>query len=175
MSSTNLIRWGGLAAIIAGILRGVSSFFSSPAPGATIELFYLLTDIFIIFGVMGLYGFQHHESGLWGFFGFLLAIIGIGVIRTGSISGVTMYPIGALIFVSGLSSFAVGCWIANKLHPWISILWLLSSLVGCIGYFVPGLNLLFAISGVLFGIGFSGAGFKLWSVTSKQPQRKPSG
>ncbi|MBE9139184.1 hypothetical protein IQ254_18615 [Nodosilinea sp. LEGE 07088] len=168
MSSTNLIRWGGLAAIIAGILRGVSSFLSSSNPGAAIELFYLLTDIFIIFGMMGLYGFQHQESGLWGFFGFLLAIIGIGIIRTGSISGVNMYPIGALIFVVGLSSFAVGCWIANKLPFWISAFWLLSTLVGCIGYFVPGLNLLFTISGVLFGLGFASAGFKIWSVTSSQ-------
>lgn len=172
MSTTNLIRWGGLAAIVAGILRGVISFFSSPTPGVAVELFYLLIDIFIIFGVMGLYGFQHQESGLWGFFGFLLTIIGIGIIRTGSVSGVNMYPIGALIFVVGLSSFAVGCWTANKLPLWISILWLLSTLIGCIGYFVPSLNLLFTTSGVLFGIGFASAGFKIWSVTSKQLQRK---
>jgi hypothetical protein len=47
MSSTNLIRWGGLAAIIAGILRGVNSFLPNFIPGVTLEFLYLLTDIFL--------------------------------------------------------------------------------------------------------------------------------
>jgi hypothetical protein len=55
MSSTNLIRWGGLAAIIAGILRGVNSFLPNFIPGVTLEFLYLLTDIFILFGIMGIY------------------------------------------------------------------------------------------------------------------------
>jgi hypothetical protein len=172
MSIANLIRLGGLAAIIAGILRGINSFLPNSISGVAIELLYLLTDIFILFGMMGLYGFQHQESGLWGFFGFLLAIVGIGMIRTGSISGVNMYPVGALIFAAGLSSFAVGCWIASKLPHWASVFWVLSTIIGFIGYFVSGLSLLFAISGVLFGIGFAGAGFKVWSATSKQLQRE---
>ncbi|PSN15629.1 hypothetical protein C7293_06535 [filamentous cyanobacterium CCT1] len=172
MATAKLIRLGGLAAILAGILRGVSSFFLRSDPGIAVELLYLLIDLFILFGMIGLYGFQHQEVGLWGFFGFFLAIVGIGVIRTGSISEVNLYPVGALIFVAELSSFAVGCWIANKLPSWIPACWLLSTLVGCIGYFVSGLNLFFTISGVLFGIGFVGAGFKIWSATSSQLQRK---
>jgi hypothetical protein len=55
---TNLIRWGGLAAIIAGILRGINSLLPSATPTVAIAALYLLTDIFILFGMMGLYGFQ---------------------------------------------------------------------------------------------------------------------
>jgi hypothetical protein len=174
MSSENLIRWGGLAAIIAGILRGVNSFLPNAMPDGAIDLLYLLTDLFILFGMMGLYGFQHDESKLWGFCGFLLAIIGIGIIRTGTISGVNMYPIGALTFAAGLSSFAVGSWIASKLPQWVSIVWIISILIGFIGYFLPGLSLLFAISGVLFGIAFSGAGLRVWLATDEQLRRKSS-
>ncbi len=163
MSSANLIRLGGLAAIMAGILRGVNSFLPS-FPDTTIELLYLLTDIFILFGMIGLYGFQHQESGWWGFFGFLLSIIGIAVIRTGTISGVKMYAIGALIFAVGLSLFAIGSWLAGKLPRWMSVFWILSTIIGFIGYFVPGLNTLFVVSGVLFGVGFAGAGFQVWSL-----------
>lgn len=54
MSSTNLIRLGGLAAILAGILRGVNSFVPSDAP--SVAILYLLTDIFILFGIIGIYG-----------------------------------------------------------------------------------------------------------------------
>ena len=165
MSSTNLIRLGGLAAILAGILRGVNSFVPSDAPSAAI--LHLLTDIFILFGIIGIYGSQHQEARLWGFFGFLLTIIGIAIIRTGAIAGVSLYSIGALVFAAGLSLLAVGSWIARKLPRWVPIFWVLSSIVGFIGYFVPGLSLLFVISGIIFGIGFAGAGIKVWSATSK--------
>jgi hypothetical protein len=168
MSSTNLIRLGGLAAIVAGILRGINSFLpSSNNPNITISILYLLTDIFLLFGIMGIYGFQHQQSRSWGLFGFLLAIVGIAIIRTGSISGVNLYPVGASIFTVGMSLFAVGSWIAGKLPRWVSVLWVLSTIVGFLGYFIPGLNLLFVISGVIFGIGFAGAGMKIWLLTSK--------
>jgi hypothetical protein len=167
MSSTNLIRLGGLAAILAGILRGVNSFVPSSPPSGEIAILYLLTDIFILFGIIGMYGFQHQESRLWGFFGFLLAIIGIAMIRTGAISGVNLYPIGASTFTVGLSLFAIGTWIAKKLPRWVSVFWVLSTIVGFMGYFIPSLSLLFVISGIIFGIGFAGAGIKVWSATSK--------
>jgi hypothetical protein len=167
MSSANLIRLGGLAAIVAGILRGVNSFVPSSTPSVAIAILYLLTDIFILFGIIGIYGFQHQESRLWGFFGFLLAIIGIAMIRTGAIAGVNLYPIGASTFTVGLSLFAIGAWIAKKLPRWVSVCWVLSTIVGFIGYFIPSLSLLFVISGVIFGIGFAGAGIEVWSATSK--------
>jgi hypothetical protein len=168
MSSATLIRLGGLAAILAGILRGVNSFVPIDAPGVVVAILYLLTDIFLLFGIISMYGFQHQESGLWGFFGFLLTMIGIATIRTGAIAGVNLYPIGALTFTVGLSLFAVGSWIARKLPQWVSVFWVLSTIVGFIGYFISSLNLLFVASGVIFGIGFAGAGIKIWSATSKQ-------
>jgi hypothetical protein len=167
MSSTNLIRLGGLAAIIAGIMRGINSFLPANLPSVTIEILYLITDIFILFGIMGIYGFEHQESGLWGFFGFLLAIVGTGIIigPDGSIGGVNMYPVGSLILAAGLTLLAVGSWIANKFPRWVPAFWVLSTIVGFIGYFSPGLNLLFVISGVIFGIGFAGAGIEIRSAT----------
>jgi hypothetical protein len=166
MSITNLIRLGGLAAIVAGILRGVSSFLASINPDVTISILYLLTDIFLLFGIIGIYSFQHQESRMWGLFGFLLAFVGIAIIRTGSISGVNLYPIGASIFTAGMSLFAVGSWLARSLPRWISSLWLLATIVGFMGYFIPGLNLLFVASGVIFGIGFAGAGIKICSANA---------
>ena len=167
MSSKNLIRLGGLAAILAGILRGFNSFLPNDVPVVTLEILYLLTDIFILFGIMGLYGFQYRESGWWGFSGFLLAIIGTGMIigPDGSIAGVNMYPVGSLIFAAGLTALAVGAWIANKLSRWIPVGWLVSTILGFIGYFSPGLGLLFVVSGVIFGISFAGAGFEVRSAT----------
>lgn len=168
MCSTTLIRLGGLAAILAGILRAVNSFLPTDASGGAIAMLYLLTDLFILFGIFGMYGFQHQECGLWGFFGFLLATIGIVIIRTGTLSGVSLYSIGALTFSVGLSLFAVGSWRARKLPKWISSFWLISVIVGVVGYFVAGFSLLFAISGVIFGIAFAGAGLKIRSAVGRE-------
>ncbi len=163
MSSANLIRWSGLAATIAGILRSVSSFAPNVVAGDAIALLYLVTDIFLLFGMMGLYGFQHQESGAWGFGGFLLTIVGLAIIRTGAITGLSLYPIGAVIFAIGLSALAIGSWIAGKFPRWVSIAWLVSTVIGFVGYFAPGLNFLFVISGVLFGVSFASAGLKVWT------------
>lgn len=162
MAKTPWIRLSGLAAILAGIMRGIASFIPSTSNGA-LEFLYFVTDVFILFGIVGLYYFQHKESGLWGFVGFLLAIIGIAIIRIGAISGTSLYAIGASMFAIGLSSFAVGTWIARKLPTWIPIFWITSTIIGFIGYFAPGFDFLFVLSGVLFGVGFAGAGLKVWS------------
>jgi hypothetical protein len=165
MDSTTLTRLGGLAAILAGILRGANSFVPSNAPSSgAIAILYLMTDIFILLGIIGIYEFLHQHSRLWGLWGFLLAVIGIAIIRTGTIAGVYLYPIGALCFTAGLSSFAVGAWITRMLPRWVPIFWILSTIIGFIGYFVPGLKVLFTLSGIIFGIGFAGAGINLWKV-----------
>jgi hypothetical protein len=80
MSSPDLMRWGGLAAILAGILRSVNAVFPPDLLMAWREILYLLNDLFILFGLMGLYGFQQEKSGWWGFGGFLLAMTGTGII-----------------------------------------------------------------------------------------------
>lgn len=160
------MRLGGLAAVLAGILRAISSFVPS-SPNIALEFLYLVIDILILFGVMSLYSFQHEDAKLWGFFGFVLATIGIGLIigPDGELAGISMYPVGSFIFAIGLSFLAIGSWIANKLPCWAPACWILSTLLGFIGYFVPGLNLLFVISGIIFSIGFAGAGFKVWAIS----------
>ena len=160
MSSANLIRLGGLAAIIAGVLRGVSSFVPQSIGIDRIELLYLFTDLFILFGSMGLYGFQHEESGLLGFLGFLLAIVGNGIIigPDGEMFGFYLYPVGAAILAVGIDLLVIGAWIANKLPRWTLVLLGLSTILGFMGYFVPSLDFLVVLSGLLFGVGFAGAG-----------------
>ena len=166
MSSSTLIRLGGLAAILAGLLRVIASFLPNSIPTVELEILYFFTDVFILFGLMGLYGYQHAEVGLWGFIGFLTATVGIGSIigPDGEISGVSMYAVGASIFGVGLTLLAIGVWKANKLPHWIPLLWVILTIIGFIGYFAKGYNLLFVISGIMFGVSYAGAGLKVWSV-----------
>ena len=123
-------------------------------------LLYLFTDVFILFGSIGLYWFQQEEIGLAGTLAFPLMMGGnlLLIGRDVAIFSASLYPFGALMYAAGLDSLAVGSWQAKKFSRWIPILWILSTIVGPIGYFAGGLSVLFVVSGVLFGFGFAQAG-----------------
>ena len=165
MSKASLFRLGGIAAILAGVLRGIASFIPATTPEVALQLLYILTDIFILLGIFALYGVQYKETGKLGFLGFLIAVVGILVIRSSkAITGVNLYPAGSLIFSLGLIILGIRLWQANVLPSWVVGLWSLSVLVGIIVYFVPSLDLLFVLAGLLFAIGFAAAGIRLRSV-----------
>ena len=158
MFRKSLIRLYGLAAIVAGILRGIASFVPGTSP--RVMLLYLVTDVLLLFGSIGLYSFQLKEIGLAGTLGFALQVAGILMLigRDVAIFGASLYPIGALMFAAGLDLLAVGSWKAKKFSRWILLLWIFSTIAGPIGYFAGGLSVLFVLSGVLFGFGFAAAG-----------------
>ena len=165
MSKASLVRLGGIAAVLAGILRGIASFIPATTPDVAVQLLYILTDIFILLGIFTLYGVQYKETGKLGFLGFLIAVVGILVIRSSkAITGVNLYPAGSLTFSLGLIILGSRLWLANALPSWVVGLWSLSVLVGIIVYFVPSLDLLFVVAGLMFAIGFAAAGIKLQSL-----------
>ena len=165
MSKTSLVSLGGIAAVLAGILRGIVSFIPAITPDVALQLLYILTDIFILLGIFALYGVQYRETGKLGFLGFLIAVVGILVIRSSkAITGVNLYPAGSLIFSLGLIILGIRLWLANVLPIWVVGLWSLSVLAGIIVYFVPSFDLLFVVAGLMFAIGFAAAGIKLQSV-----------
>lgn len=160
-----LIRLGGLAAILAGALRTIASFLpASKPPNAALELFYLAIDVLLLFGILGVYGYQHEKVGLLGFLGFLLALVGAAIITgpDGAIGGVEMYLVGSLMISVGLALLAIASWRAELLPRAVSVLWLLSMLVGVGGFAVGGLAVTFLIAGVAFGLAFMLAGVKIW-------------
>ena len=165
MSKASLVSLGGIAAVLAGILRGIASFIPASTPDVALQLLYILTDIFILLGIFALYGVQYKETGKLGFLGFLVAVVGILVIRSSkAITGVSLYPAGSLIFSLGLIILGIRLWLANVLPSWVVGLWSLSVLVGIIEYFVPSLDILFIVAGLMFAIGFVASGIKLRSV-----------
>lgn len=167
MSKSILIRFGGLAAILAGVLRGIASFVPATAPDIALQILYFFTDVFIVLGIMAMYGVNYKETGKSGLFGFVIAIIGIEIVRSSNaISGVNLYPAGALLFSAGLSLFGISLWKANGIPGWIAVCWILSIFAGAVVYLFPGLSLLFPIAGMLFAAGLIGAGFRLWSTAA---------
>ena len=165
---TNLIRWGGLAAVLAGILRGIASFTPTNS-SVWLQFFYLAIDVLLFLGIIGLYGYQRKETGWWGFSGFLLAFIGAGLLIGNDVvnARVNLYPIAALLFTLGISILAIVSWVLKTLPRLACALLITSTIVGIPGYFIKGFAVLFVLSGVMFSIGIIGAGLKVWLKPAK--------
>jgi hypothetical protein len=165
LSSKNLIRWGGLAAVLAGVLRAVASLWPSAELTVTLELYYLLVDLLILFGILSVYGFLGERSGVTGFLGFLFGVVGTAIIAgpDGELGGVDMYAVGSAVLAVGLVLLAIGSWKARMLPYLVPVLWVLTAVLGFVGAGVEGLDALFVVSGVTFGLSFIGAGVRVWS------------
>jgi len=163
MFRIRLIRWGGLAAVLAGILRVIASF-TPTTTSVGLQIFYFVIDVLLLLGVIGVYAFQKQETGRWGFVGFVMALIGAGLlIGHDVVSAVAfLYPVAAFLFAVGISVLAIRSSAANTLPRWTSALLITSTVIGILGFVVKGFDILFVISGVIFGIGFIGAGLTVW-------------
>ena len=103
MSRAALIRAGGMAAMVGGVLRAAASFAPSVGSDSERQLLYLVVDMFLLLGLLGFYELCHQDVGRTGASGFLLALFGLVVVRSSRvIPGLDLYPVGALAFVGGL-------------------------------------------------------------------------
>jgi len=170
MSSSNLFRWSGLAAILGGVLLPASWILrfvfdvQRPYTG-TVEF---VASILLVFGFMGVYGFQHEETGVLGFLGFLLIIIhncgalGECWLQNGEPTGaaIVLGPLVGITMLLGFILLGIGSWKANKLPRWMPILWIIGGMLIVPGFLVQ--PMLVVIGGLIQGTGVVGAGAKLW-------------
>lgn len=169
MSSATLIRYGGLAAIFAGVLRASASFIPYSQPTTALELLYVVIDVLIVLGLIGVYGYQREKTGWWDRLGLLLTLIGIAIIR----GRAEWYAVGAPMVSFGFSLLAIGSWKTGRLPRVVSALWLLSTVVGVGGYVVKAPDVTFVIAGVAFGLGLIMAGISIWSAPASASPAVP--
>jgi len=165
--SSTLIRFCSLGAILAGTLRAITSFIPETAPN--VFLLYLMIDICLLFGVFGLQRFTANRAQLLSALGTSLMLVAVVVLigRDLMVAPVTIYAVAAATFSIGLDLFAIHIVRTRQLPLWIPVMWLISTILGPLGFFAPRLHLLFAIAGIIFGCAFAGAGVVMWHQTSK--------
>ena len=157
-----IIRSCAIAAILAGLLRATASFIPETTP--KVYALYFFIDLFLLTGVIGLYLFSMTGGKMLGRLGFVLMCSALLILIARDIGVVTpnAYALAAALFSLGLDLFAILVLRTRKIPVWIPIGWILSTIVGPVGFFVPELHFLFAVSGLLFGIAFMGAGVVMW-------------
>ncbi len=155
MTTSNLIRWSGLVAILAGLS-------SIAAPLLDQAWLWAVNGLALLFALIGVYAYQVAESGVWGLLGFLSASIG-NVLFFGTQDDNAGVVAGS-IYALGLILLGIGFWRAGKFPRWVPVLWFFAVLIGFPGFFIESLmETLFLVGQIAFGLGFIGAGYMLWS------------
>ena len=160
MSSSTLFRVCAGSAILAGILRIITSFIPEGTPN--VLRFYLVVDLCLLMGVIGLHKFVRAAKliPLLGTALMILALVAL-IGRDLGLAPANTYARAALTFSLGLDLFAIHL-LQTQMPSWIPVAWLVSTIVGPVGFFVSQLHFLFTISGLIFGIAFAAAGVIMW-------------
>jgi hypothetical protein len=167
-----VVRWAGIAAIVAGTLRSVTALLPT-AQTPAIHLTYLAVDLLLLLAVAGLFIFQRERTGGWGALAALVAVVGAGLLIIDDLFSPTfaLYPLAAVVFALGLGVLALCAWIARTLPRWIPALWLAAIVVGALGLGVAALQSLVVLSGLLLAAGFVSAGVYLYAAPDRAPQQ----
>ena len=174
MTSAQLTVVGGTVTIVAAVLF-VSAWafpvlFDDPSVGG-VEIGRWVAvpgHIFMLLGLVAIYGVQADETGVWGLVGFLMAFFGAAIFIGYVIGGFTaaipeprLGPIGGGLWLLGLLILAVVTWQAGVLPGWAGVLWMLGALVYATG--VPdgpdeagGMVALVGASGFAAGLAWAG-------------------
>lgn len=167
MSDTALLRVLGMAAVLGGVLRVVSAFIPFAPDQAWLEVLYLVVDVCLLFGLMGIYLAYRSRVGVFGFIAFAIAETGIASIvgPDGVVPayGIDVYQLGVLVITIGLTLFAIVQLVARAGPPWAPLCWIASMLAGVGWSFGGNPEIGFLTGGVFFGLGFVLAGWPLLS------------
>ena len=189
MPTSNLIRWGGLAAVLAGVLFIVEAV-AVPFIGDSHWGFHALdfpAHAFLAVGLVGLYLWQRGQErfGWLGTVGFILIVIPSVVIALGGLAivfvdGVLKAPVGvldaihplALLLIIGSVLFGMATMRVNVLPSQGALL----IIIGALGFFGiafagVGPEWLISVAVAILGAGWAWLGYALWSESGESTQQ----
>jgi hypothetical protein len=154
MNTSQFVKWSGVAAIITGIFGIIAAL----GTGASAPWIYWVSNIATLIALVGIYLFQKDSAGVFGLIAFLVAFAG-ALLLTFDYNLET----STMVYAFGLILIAIAALIAGAFPKWVPWMWLVATIVGIPGTFLPDLqNTLFLLGAILFGAGFIGAGLSLW-------------
>ena len=173
MPSSDLIRWGGVAAMLAGVVFIVRSLLPPMGIG---DAFHFVALFLLAVGVVGFHALQKDHYGLIGLAGFAIVVIAalasvvarIVILVSGSEALFPIVAVGGIGLMLGFALYGVATLRARVLPLWVGV----AFIVG-----VPIRYALFPIDPwglTLFGLLWVALGYVLWSrreAVADQPSR----
>ncbi len=174
MSSSDLIRWGGLVSMLAGVLFLLNGLISlaNPLPPFLDSVLDSVFILALLLSVVGLVGFHTLQKGNYGrvgqagFYiavvGFLVGALGIGVVIMGGGALIWLVQLATLVQLIGLVLYGAATLQARVLPRWCGIGFIIA---------LPLALLLGPLGNVLFGLIWLALGYALWSRREASAQR----
>ena len=159
-STTPLLRLSGWAAVAGGVLRIADTFTTKALPQNALTMLYFATDVLLLTGIAGVWVKQRRDLGLTGNISLAVFVVGILMIRA-SAFGLLGYQPGAAVALIGMALYSVDALVKRSTPVWAPLLWLLSLAAGIASVAGYQSYAMFALAGVLFGLGFVAAGATL--------------
>ena len=175
MRRDTLLRIGGAAAILAGVLRAAGSFPSVADSEVERQSLYFIVDLLLLLGVFAAYAQNHEALGRWGAGGFLTIVAGILLVRSSrAVPGLDLYPAGALSVAIGWVLLSLTWWKTANGSALVPLLLVLSVVTGLVGQIVAHAADFFVASGVIFGVAMVGVGRQVLLAAAAAPGNEAS-
>ena len=161
--SPAVVRASAVLAVVGGGLRVANSFTTDVLPGGVLALLYLVTDVFLLAGIAGMWWRRRRSLGIAATTGIVVFVGGTLAIRAATLGvlGTAGYQIGATGALLGLAAYSIETLLRRGAAPSAPVLWLVSlvcAMVGVVGVAPPILTI---AAGVAFGAGFVAAGVEM--------------
>lgn len=132
MSSSNLIRWSGLAAVLSGVAWVVQGLLAltvaDPDTDSYLDVLFIVAVLFALVGLAGLHAVQKGSYGWLGRAGLytiivasVAQIVGLVVLLTGSEALIGLLPLGGLGVLVGFILYGVATLQARVLPRWCGV------------------------------------------------------
>jgi hypothetical protein len=185
MSSSDLIRWGGLAAMVGGLAYLLNVLLGLLVPETSTSVVHLLADSFAVVpvlltlvGMVGLHTLQKANYGGIGRGGFYTVVIGLLAQVLGTISHLLsgsealewlVFPVGIILMIVGLMLYGAATLQVRGLPRWCGLGFVV----------VPPVVIVLEVlregyGEVVFGLLWLAVGYALWSrrgTAEGQPSR----
>ena len=177
MAQSDWVRWGGLAAMGAGVLAIVYSLLGSAAgkgdePGP-LDILVILAMLLEVVGLLGFHALQGRNYGRIGRAGLYTSIGSIAIFEFlllaslvgGDVGLDWLVAVGVLGLLVGLALYGAATLQAKVLPRWCGILFII---------FMPVGILLGDLQPIWGGLGWLALGYALWSHSGSAATQRPS-
>lgn len=157
-----LISFGAVCGVIGGGVRIAAAFIPYTPETAWLEALYAVTDIGMLFGLLGVYLFAAEALGAIGFLFFVIAFTALASIvgPDARMFGIDFYRLGASAFSLALAALAA-MMLFKRVLPLAALLWIACFALG-LAASITGNAMALAAAGVALGAGYIAASISYW-------------